>query len=112
MSGVPPPDKPQTHTRPRAPCDGCGQPRESESVTTFLASSVFKLEENRDRGCPGCSLILQGIEKCFGQVPFNEDERVRLVFNGTGTPGLDVTVGDGKDRTVSFFVSPGEKPCA
>lgn len=76
-------------------------------MTTFLVSSVAKLEENRDRGCETCPLILQGIKKCFGEATA---KRLRLVFNGTGTPGLDVTIGDGHAQTVSFFISPGEEP--
>lgn len=107
MSSVPPSDDPP---RPPAPCNGCGQPRESESVTTFLVSNVAKLEENRDSGCETCPLILQGIKKCFGDATAVEGERLRLVCNGTGIPGLDVTIGYGHGRTVSFFVSPGVGP--
>lgn len=108
MPGVPPPDKIQTAPRLSTPCDGCGQPRESEDATTFLISSVTKLGENRDRGCETCTLILQGIKKCLGETIIVEGERLRLVYNGTGIPGLDVTVGDGHGRTVSFFVSSSE----
>lgn len=101
------PDEPQISSQTAAPCEGCQQPREKEN-SQFAASDVGALERNTGAGCPVCPLILEGLEKCLGKEAVSTNERLLLVFNGTGVWDFHVIVQNDNDKTVSFFVSPGE----
>ncbi|MBE3043727.1 hypothetical protein IMZ48_14375 [Candidatus Bathyarchaeota archaeon] len=91
---------------PEPSCEGCSQPQNTDNAR-FVVSNAKALERYRDQGCPTCPLILQGLEKCLGEEAVSKSDRLLLVFNGYGIRVFHVIVDNDIDKTVSFFVSPG-----